>query len=503
MSKAFIQRYDGGIASDPRDPTNGLSRIVSNFDIITNPNSLVPYRDSVDGNSNSANDLMQAWCIALRTGSTYSLYGLGRQTALNKVRIFYKNLTTSGTTDLKGNGWTETSNNLGTQVTPSYNCFVYYQKSGLIYGYHAGRYIWNYDPSGTAGFGDTYRDLTSFTNTAQGIVHSKDNYLYMPYDNIIASFDGTTWTNAALTLPSQFYITSICEYNNYLAIACAPLSGVGSSRVYLWDRSSSLNTITENIDWGAGNIKVLDNIDGYLIGIGLDGNNTTRFNDRVTFRYYTGAGAITFNELLGVTGTNLTIRKQKINNRIYFCMSISINGSTRDGIWSFSRHGTKFNLAHERTPNNDTSIGSGPMAGFFYIGDFLFQGFTNASSVFTNSKTNDTASYTATAIFESQINPNMALADKVHKKSLKAIIIAYTTVTSALGQVVVKYKVDGASSYTTVATCVTTGTNVLEFKDAAGVPFSKGVEYEFRLESQLGATVISCEYVYDIIPSLS
>lgn len=508
MAKAIIQNFGAGILNDPRDTTLGASRMVSNFDVITSPNRLIPYRSSEDGNSNASNDLMQNWCIALRTGTTYSLYGLGRQTATNKVRVFYKNLTTSSPNDLDDNGWTETSNNLGTQVhsTNGMNLFVYYRNQELIFGAHSG-YIWSYDPTGVAVFGDTLQAL-SYTNIAQGIVHSKDDVLYIPYDNKIASKNGSGAFNlTALTLPSQYYITCISEFNNYIAIAAAPLDGISNSRVYIWDRSTTLTTITENIDWGYGQIKVLDEIGGYLVGISLDGStNNSRFNDRVTFRYYTGSGAISFREYLGGTaGSVLVQTKQKINGRIHFCMSVTLNGTVREGVWSFGKtpNGNGFNLVHERTPNNDTALGGGALRGFFYVGDYLFQAFTTNAGTHTVSKTDDTPTYSATSIYESIINEGMASQDKIKSKKLNSISVGYKSLSGISGQVVVKYRVDGATSYTTICTCTTTGVNVLEFKDAAGVPFTDGREYEFRIESTLGADVIELEYDYSVIPTLA
>lgn len=503
MSKVTINKFNAGIVNDPRDTTSGASRVVTNFDINTSPNRLIPYRSSEAGNSNDPNDLMQNWCIALSAAATYSLYGYGRVTASNKVRIFRKALTTGGATDLDDNSWTETSNNVSaTQITPNYNCFVYYAKLNMIFGGHAGRYIWEYDPDGGTAFNETDADLTAFTNMAQGLVHSKDDILYIPYDNKIAKNDNGTWTVAALTIPTSYYITSICEYGNYIAIAAAPLDGVSNSRVYLWNRSATLNTVTENIDWGSGVIKVIEEINGYLVGISLYGGASTTFNDRVIFRYYTGAGALGYTEYLGATSSNLLQIKQKINNRIYFCMSVSLNGAVRDGVWSFGQGPNGFNLVHERTPDNDTSISTGPMRGFFYIGDYLFQSFVSSGAAHTVTKTNDQATYSHTSIFESVINPNMEVKDKLKLKQLKSISIGYKTQSAVAGQVVVKYKVDGGS-YITVMTCTTTGVIVEERQDAVGVPFTKGREYEFRIESTLGAEIISFNYEYDVIPTLA
>jgi len=514
--KIILNNFRNGIVNDSRDTSSGIAKILTNFDVNGFPNTLTPYRDSEDGNSNASNDRMQTWCIAKNTSSPttandYSLFGLGRQTASDKVRIFKKNLTTGASNDLDDNSWTETSNNTAsTNTTVNYNLFVYYPKLGMIFGAHANRYIYEYDPDGGTAFNETDADLTSFTTIAQGIVHSKDDILYVPYDNKIAKNDNGTWTTAALTLPSGYYITSICEFNDDIAIGMTPVSGSGNSKVFIWDRSTTLATIKESIDWGYGMLNILEEIDGYLVGISLYGNNTIAHRNKIIFRYYTGAGAKSFKELYdtgtGTQTTRLPIAKQKIGGRLHFMASISFGGSRREGVWSFGRNENGvWTLIHERTPDNDTQTensGTGNLNGFFYVGDYLFQSFINSSSAYEVSKTNDQASYTATSIFESTVNQGMKLEDRIKMKQLTSISIGYKTLSAVSGQVVVKYKVDGGS-FTTICTATTTGTNVLEFNNASGVPFTKGREYEFRLESTLGAEIINFEYDYDVIPTLS
>lgn len=515
MTKVILNKYDGAIVNDTRNPASNVAKILTNFDVNGFPYTLVPYRDSEDGNSNASNDLMQNWCIAKNTSSPtstsdYSLFGLGRQTASNKVRIFKKALTNSSN-DLSDASWTESSNNTASaQTTPNYNLFVYYPKLGMIFGAHANRYIFEYDPDGGTAFNETDLDLTSFTTVAQGIVHSKDDILYVPYDNKIAKNDNGTWTSAALTLPTGYYITSICEFNDDIAIGVAPVSGVGNSKVFIWDRSTTLATVKESIDWGYGLLNVLEEVDGYLLGISIYGNNTISQKNKIIFRYYTGAGAKSFYELYdtgtGTQTTRLPLAKQKVGGRLHFMLSISLNGARREGVWSFGRNQTgNWTLVHERTPDNDTlteNSGLGNLYNFIYVGDYLFQAFINSSSAHEVTKTNNTASFTATSIFESTVNQGMDLKDKIKNKQLKSISIGYKTLSAISGQVVVKYKVDGGS-YTTVATCTTTGVNVLEFTTASGVPFTAGREYEFRLESTLGAEIINFEYDYDVIPTLA
>ena len=145
VAETFLTEFDGGMSNDPRDTKDNIARVVTNFDILTDRKKLIPYRSSEDGDT-TASQLAQNWTLALRTGTTYSLYALRRQSALNRVEIAYKDLTTGATGDLDDNNWNTTSNNQGGQATPNYDLFVYYRKTGYIYGGHTGTHIWRYDP---------------------------------------------------------------------------------------------------------------------------------------------------------------------------------------------------------------------------------------------------------------------------------------------------------------------------------------------------------------------
>lgn len=388
----IINRWDGGIANDPRDAREGICRMVSNFDVFTNPRKMTPYRSSESGDSGGDNSQRQNFLIALRTGTTYSLYAYGRQTAVNRAQVSYKNLTAGSgdAVDLDDAGWqTDANGDEGSVATPNYNLFVYYRKTGLIYGTHGGSNIWACDPSFVTAFQGTHFAVT-YTNVAQGLVHSKDDILYVPIDNKIYKNDNGSWS-IALTLPVHFYITSICEMGNNIAIAMAPLTGAvtGQSRVFIWDRDTSLTTVSETIPWEEGLLQILEIVDGYLVGISISGNSTTRFNQRIVFRYLDGNNILGYRakkllEIVSPTGqesappsastgtTALPIAKQMIEGRLHFLMQAYINGEQRDGAWSLGRVGESFSLVHERTVNNDTALTSGTLFGLFYVGDYLF-----------------------------------------------------------------------------------------------------------------------------------
>lgn len=480
----YIRRFDGGITNDPRDDAPGVAQMITNFDVFTDPKRMLPYRDVEDGCSTQSSIVIQAFCIALRTGTTYSLYGLG--VSDGHPSISYKNISTGSADDLDDNTWNSTANSVSGAGSTSYDCFVYYPRTNKIYGGRLAGDIWAYYPSGGTAFVETEVSV-AYTTICQGIVHSQDDILYIGYDNKIMKNNNGTWTTAALTLPTEYYITSICEVGSFLAIAAAPKSGFGSSRVYLWDRDSTLETVSENIDWGTGTLKVLENIEGILVGISLSAD-TTRVRNRVIFRRYDGYGAIKFRELTSTTNPVVNIAKQRIDNRVYFMMTGTFGGAIREGIWSVGRPtpDSQFAIVNDHTPNNDTALGNGIMKGFYILGDFVFTAYVNNSTVASMSKTKATAVYTKKAIYETV---TFNKGDSSIIKKLAGVSTTFEPLTSS-AQVIAKYRKDEETSFTTIHTQATANAMA---KSSATLDSSTALpdhsEITFRLESTLGAVI--------------
>lgn len=498
METVTLNRFNRGITNDPRFQLEGVCRTCTGFDAITDQYRLTPYRDSEDGDSSSSTRKIQNFAIALGASSTYKLFGLGVVSGTGRAQIYSKELTTSSG-DLSDASWATPSNGASASGSTAFGLFVFYKRTGLLYGARSGSHIWAADPTNAASFDNSEQALT-YTNIAQGLVHSKDDIMYVPYDNNIASNNNGSWNNTALVLPTHLYVTSIAEYGNYLAIGCAPLSGVGESVVYLWDRDSSLSTVTQSIPWGNDILKILDVVDGQLIGVSLSGNSTTRILSKVVFRQYVGGDQQNkFLEIVSESSSaQLPIAKRILDNRLFFMMSVTLNGSVRDGVWSIGRSASNepFALMHERTPNNDAALTNGVLYNFYYVGDYLFQSFVD-NAVETMTKTNNSSSYTAKAIYETIINPGMKKEHRFKEKQLQ--MAAPLTEPLASGeQLVLQVRVD-AGDWNTVVTHSTDGDLTLGMgilADGTGLP--KGREFEFRLESTGGAVPTGLVYGYTV-----
>lgn len=488
-----IERFDGGIVNDPLDRGVGVCRMATNFDILTDARRMVPYFSSEDGDSNSAVSQKQNFDIGYWTPTpSWRLFGLGVVSGTGRAEIMMKTLSTGGSADLSDNTWGAPAANASASGSTSFNLFRYYKQTGKFYGAKSGTTIWAFTPDGSTAFDDSARSIT-YGNIGQGLVHSKDDILYIPYDNKILKNDNGSWTDVALTLPSFLAIQSICEYGNYLAILAAPLSGFGRSRIFLWDRNASLVTLSESIDAGDGAAKILEELGGYLICISVIGSSSSSQKNSVVFRYYTGTGMkkIPKLEITSAFGspTILNVNKQKYDGRLQFLLNMTIDGVKRNGVWSlgFNELGS-FSLQFEHTPINDTAIStqSTALINFININGYIFTAYIDAGSAYALSKTNDQQVYVATAIYESTYQD---FGDASLKKTLDGVLATFEPLPAA-GQVVLKYRKDAETSWTTIFTESTD--NELSHSSIGidnGAKISDFKRIQFRIESTGGAVI--------------
>src|SRR3990167_485935 len=360
MGKIYAQKindFSKGITNDVRKKDSRYAQMIKSFDAHTYTHKLEPFRSS-----ESADTIPDTRKAVNFLYANSRLYALGVVSGTSRAEINYKD-----TADIGGTGWTSPSNGQSSAGSRNEDFFIEYKN--YIYGARAGTTLWRHgDITGTPTWTDTWQSLT-FTNMAQGLVHSKDDILYIPYDNKIAKWDNSTFTSVALTLPADRIITSICEYGNYLAIGTKSSSSVGRSVVYLWDRDGTLTTLSESIVWGDEDLKILEVIDGVLIGVSSKtaspGNST--FKREITFWYLSGSVPIVFQRLTADVSTTLILdmAKQKVGGYLYFLLQITIDGVEQAGLWKVGKSlSGSLALVFDRTPNNDTAMTSGTLEGF-------------------------------------------------------------------------------------------------------------------------------------------
>lgn len=479
-----IDTFSGGIADDIRLPTLDGFQITKHFDIFSNPKRLTPYRSlEADTNDGSTSTGMKQYYVRdfAYASSSSKLYGLG-QNGSGQTKIVYKADATTG-------NWTLPTSSEGNGAVWN-GCFVEYKD--YLWGFQGTNQVWKWGLlSGTPSITNTAGTVGTITSVAQGVI-GKDDNLYLPYNNKLARVtSGGTVNDAVLTLPTDLKITSLARFGNYLAIGCAPISTYnGKSVVYLWNYSST--DVQESVDWGEGELRVLENIEGMLVGI-TDrylNNSTGAGRGSMIVQVYSGGTPQVIKEVFtqALVGKTMPISKAVKNNRVFWSAKIMTNSAGteyNEGIWSFGRKNINYpyTLTLDIIDENVTTAGIqafGTAANYFFIA-------SNSDGSIT--KTDDTATYSFTSIYESQI---FDFGDLNSDKRLEKVEISCRKLTSG-ESITVKYKVDGATSWTTIGTYSTVGGLGRAFVniESTGGAFASGSEYQFQITSTGGAEITS------------
>ncbi len=481
-----INKFNGGISDDPRASSANSFVKASHFDIFSFPNRLVPYRSlEADTNDGSTSTGMKQYFVKdyLYSSTSAILYGLG-QNGAGQTKIVYKADATSG-------NWTLPANSEGNALVLN-GCFVEYKD--YLWGFQGVNQVWKWGLlSGTPSITNAVTTVAStITSVANGIIASDGN-LYIAYNNVVVRVSTTgTVTDLAKTVPSNYKITSLCNFGKYVAIGCAPVSTFnGMSKVFLWDGSSDL--FAESIDWGEGELRILETIEGMLVGV-TDrylNNSVGAGRGSMIIQVYSGGTPQLVKEVFTQKIVGKTMPQSKVvkNNRLFWAAKIMTNlsGTEYDeGIWSFGRKNASspFALNLDITDENINTSGIqaiGSAANFFFI---------THSADGSIDKTDDTANYNFDSIYESQI---FDFGDPHLVKKLLGISVA-TQWTTTIGTITTKYKINGDTSWTTIGTFINSGLSPVFQEnyvniESTGIDFASGKEYKFRIESTDGGEI--------------
>lgn len=486
MSKTVtikFNNFSGGVSDDPRENNATKFQISKHFDIFSNPTRLTPYRSlEADTNDGSTSTGMKQYAVRdfLYAQTTARLYGLG-QTGAGLTKIVYKSDATTG-------NWTLPSSSEGNGAVKN-GCFVEYKS--FLWGFQGTTQIWKYDISGLTITNSASTTGATISSVANGLVFN--DYLYLPYNNRIwRATDATTFSDGYLVLPSNYKITSLTAFGKYIAIACAPISSYnGVSKVFLWDGTST--EIQESIDWGEGELRVLETIEGYLVGV-TDrylNNSVGAGRGSMIIQMYAGGTPQVVKEVFTQALVNKTmpISKAVKNNRLFFSckvMTDSSGTSYNEGIWSFGRKNVNYPFA--LTLDVVTTTNTSGVEAFGTAGNYFFLAHSADGSI---SKTNDVATYSETSVWESQII-DFGVPDS--DKTLRNLKISFKKLASG-ESISAYYRVNNATQWVLIGTYNTVDTKRHTYTaiEASGTPFASGEEYEFRVESTGGAEITSIE----------
>lgn len=341
-------------------------------------------------------------------------------------------------------------------------------------------------------------NITAVANTsatilsvAQGLI-AKDDNGYIFYNNIVVRiYPSGTVQDQALKLPTNLKITSACNFGNYMAIGCSPKDSYnGVSKVFLWNLYSP--DVQEVIDWGEGDLRVIENVEGMLVGV-TDrylNNSTGAGRGSIIIQGYTGGSPQVLKEIFTEKLTSITLPQSKAvkNNRLFFAAKVFTNTAGteyNEGIWSFGRKNSQYQFALSLDLISE-NISTAGIQAFGSAGNFFFIAHSNDGSI---DKIDDTAVYTMTSILETQI---LNFGSNEVDKRLNSFKISARKLASG-ESIVLKYKVDNATSWTTIGTWDTDNELSHTFlrEELAGVDFKSGREFKFQINSTGGAEITS------------
>lgn len=481
-----LNQFYGGIADDIRKASATEFSISKHFDIFSNPNRLTPYRslEADTETSVSATDLKQYLVRDfIYASASTKLYGLG-QTGAGLTKIVQKAVAESGL-------WTTPATSEGNGAVKN-GCFFEYKD--YAWGFQGTNQIFKWGLlSGTPSITNSVATVAStITSVANGIIAADGNG-YIAYNNVVVRIatDASTITDSAKTVPSNYKITSLENYGSYMAIGCSPKDSFnGTSKVFIWNLSSDL--FAETIDWGEGDLRVLGTVEGLLVGVSdrYLNNATGAGKGSLIIRGYSGGSAQVLKEVYtqALVGKTIPTSKTVKNDRLFFAAKIMTDaaGTTyNEGLWSFGRKNVNYPYALTLDIVCEEADTDGIQA-FATAGNFFFIAHSLDGSI---SKTNDSAVFTYTSIYESLIYD---FGDSSINKTLNKLKVTFKKLVSG-ESLTVKYRIDGATSWTTIGSYSTVGGTERSFIniEATATKLASGKEFEFRLESTGGLEITS------------
>ncbi len=496
FDNTLINRFDGGISNDKRfgwvrngsNFTTNRFSITKHFDALTYPNKLVPYKITLADETKSY-DIVKFLVAPYETTST-RLYGFGVSTSTYGA-VYIHNAS------LVANGWTISQDGATNNTSGRFeNAFEYYKD--YLYWFAGTTALMRYDTATSGSHNVTRYQVMSDTisTVAQPVHHPADDILYLFTNNYVHKINDTVFTEKALTLPSDMKIVCACPFGNYLAIACTSKQTYNKRNiVFLWDRDSSITTLTERIDFGDGEIKHLANLNNKLTAVMsfylYSVANISLNKAKILIKQADGNYGRLINEI--VTDDDVDIVEDLPDtrfvdgNKLYFPAKAPLDSDDRLGIWAVDEYGrATLDFIEEDATSYE---------GIYRVGNQWWIAHSDDGSV-NKSKYNDTA-YSFTSIYETLV---FNAGDSHISKKLVGAGVMFEKLPSA-GSVALKYRIDGDTSWTTIFTHTTddtisheavniedTGANLPEFK-----------EIEFRIESTGGVEITGLKFKAEIM----
>ena len=501
MATVGKNKFYGGLADDVRQESVIHASNISHFDIWSNPYRLTPNRVMSAADATSGSNIRN-----FLFASDSLMYAIGvNPAASTKMRLFSSDY-------LAFSSWTTVATSATETIpTPSEfdgrNAFIEYKK--ILYGVHGANLtqLWSYNLS-TLTYNETAQTFVNNYTRCGGAIIGDDDNLYIalsntttPRNDLIKIDSSGADSIAPLVLPSNEVITSLTKFKSFLAIGTlvnGTETTVGvSSKIYLWDYVSQ--EPSQIILCPKGAIYGLANVEGDLIAIFRTFRIVGVATNSTVISIWDGQRMRPLKTIIRVTPT--LSRYQVHDGQLFFAGQSNGSGSSYDktGIYAVGRTAGAYDwsvcMKYQVTASGNTTNPSA-VNGFYIVDDVLW-----ASHDTDNvTKIVNDATYSNTSIYETLKNDLMPFGDRPKKKTLTGVAVTYAPLGSS-AQVMVKYRVDEETNYTTLFTETTDNAVVTESKNTSTLP-SGWREIQFRIESTGGAEITGFYYSYDTEKSL-
>jgi hypothetical protein len=479
-----INRFDKGMATDPRSKEAGKFYFSKHFDAFSFPHKLTPrYKVTAINSGDDVDDYgLKSFAYAMGPSATMRVFGLG-QNSLNKAVIFFF--------DDDSDSWVSPSGNLsGTSDVPIFETFFYYKN--YAYWLAGTTKLQRYStPDGSGGITD-YQTLTAFSLGAKPLIDKEDN-AYFFHNNLVSRLDNTTWDGTVCTLPSDASIYQACEYGDYLVLA-AKKSFTQNTDIYFWNKDSSVVDFSQKFRIPA-DVYQMAVINGRLIIVSTD-------FIKIYVHRFNGAEFEQLNELRTIQDdyiyANVSISRHFtiFENKLLFPMNFEAPGyangyNDRDGIWAVDENG--------RITLDNTVAAATAYYSIFNDRGKIFYSYNNAAE-------GETAvvnlAMTATEYSESNISAyeTLFLGEVQQNKQLLSVGVM-TEPLPAAGSIVLKYRLEENSPWTTIFTNTTDSSRYHQAVniESTGGSLPEFREIQFRVESLGGAVLVGLNLNYEEI----
>ena len=508
-----INDFSGGMSDSVRAPSSNMGSLIKHFDVFSDKHKLTPYRstEADTGTNVSSTDGEQYDIRDFQLGIDGKLYALGKNGS-GYPKVMKKTDPTTGNWLSSGGGNAATAEGEGDAARIS-GCFIEWQ--GAFWFFQGTNQVAKCTLAGAITNSVATVGAT-ITSVAQGII--ANNILYLFYNNrvVTVSAAGAVSDNVFTPLPSDMRITSVTRFGAYLMIGMAygtatTTPPIGRSIVVQWDMNST-TTPSDTLDWGEGALRVLGSIEGRICGVSdkylSSALGLTRGS--MVIRLWAGGTPqvvkeIVANQTVPVDTATVTRFPNQVvikGSKMYWVASVPFGLSTATesthhlGIWVFGRKSVDSNFTVSLDYIEEAITNAA-----FYINSFGAAGdlwFINYGASGKVTKTDDTSAYTATSIYDSQIFNG---GDIASYKSLVDVTVG-TVYLPAAGSVVLKYRIDNETAYTTIFTNTTDNSisRTLPVIASSGATLPKQYkEIQFRIESTGGAEITELSFNEEIL----